>query len=100
MNAAGTSVIKYATIYKKLDNPSMAVYYLLFVGAMALYGTSFPLFATALGRIKLSVGQPIFSETTFLVSTLVSLLVLKENISLQQGIGMFAIIAGIILVLS
>jgi multidrug transporter EmrE-like cation transporter len=99
MNAAGTAAIKYATTYRKLDNPSMAVYYLLFGVALVLYGASFPLFATALGRIKLSVGQPVFSATTFLVSTAVSLLLLKEAISLLQGLGMVVILAGIVMVL-
>jgi multidrug transporter EmrE-like cation transporter len=100
MNAAGTAVIKYSSIYKGLENSKIAVYYLLFVGTLALYGASFPFFATALGRMKLSVGQPVFSATTFLVSTLVSLLLLKESISFLQGLGMVVIIAGIVMVLA
>ncbi len=98
LNALGTSAMKYATAYKKADGASTLIFYLLIAGAMALYGISFPIFATGLSRVRLSIAQPLFSATTFATATAVSLLLLKETISLPQALGMGAILAGIILV--
>ena len=98
MNASGTAVMKYAMNYKKADQPNMVIFYLLIVAAMALYGACFPIFANALGRLKLSVGQPVFSATGFLAATVFSLLLFKESISTLQVAGLATIICGIVMV--
>ena len=98
MNASGTAVMKYAMMYKKLEHPSTILFWAMMMAAMTLYGACFPIFASALARTRLSIGQPVFSATGFVASTLFSLLVFKESISLGQFAGLAAIVIGIVLV--
>jgi multidrug transporter EmrE-like cation transporter len=100
VNASGSALLKYAMTYKTAAHPSMAVYYLLIIAALALFGGGFPLYATALGRTKLSIAQPIFSATTYLATLLVALLILKEPLVPLKIAGIAVIIAGITLVAS
>jgi multidrug transporter EmrE-like cation transporter len=100
INAGGSALLKYAMVYKNSPHPTQAIFYLLLVTAMAMFGGGFPLYATALSRAKLSTAQPIFSATTYLATILVSLLVLKEPLAPLKIAGVAVIIAGVTLVAS
>lgn len=41
-NAAGSSILIYSTSYKSMPNSKAAIFYLLFIGAMALSEVLFP----------------------------------------------------------
>lgn len=100
VNAGGSVLLKYAMTYKATANPSTAMYYLLIVAAITLFGGGMPLYAAALGRTKLSIAQPIFSATIYLATVLVSLLILREPFMPLKIVGIAVMMSGIALVAS
>jgi multidrug transporter EmrE-like cation transporter len=78
INAGGSSLLKYATIYKGSPNARTALFSVLIAAAIALFTGGFPLYAMALSRAKLSAAQPVFSATTYIATFIVSLLILRE----------------------
>jgi len=63
-NAGGSTLLKYSTSYRSAEGGKNAVFYLLFFGAMALFGGSFPFYAFGLSKMRLSAqfcssGNPI-----------------------------------------
>jgi multidrug transporter EmrE-like cation transporter len=97
-NAAGSSLIKYAAVYKAGESARTAIYYLLFTAALALYGGTFPLFAIALGRTRLSIAQPVFSATSYVTVIALSLLLFREPLVATRIVGIAVIIVGVVLV--
>jgi multidrug transporter EmrE-like cation transporter len=100
INAAGSSVMKYAMTYRAAPGAAMPVYWLLMAGAMVLYGGCFPLFAIGLSRSRLSVAQPVFSATSYVAIALVALLFFKEAFVPVKAAGLAVIILGMVLVVA
>ncbi len=98
INAAGSSVMKYAMSYRTTPAASTAVYWLLMLAAMTLYGGCFPLFAIGLSRSRLSVAQPVFSATSYVAIALVALFFFREAFAPLKIAGLVVIVAGIVMV--
>ncbi len=64
---------------------------------MVLYIVSFILWMIALQKFQASYIIPIAVGLSLCVTVLLSLIILKESIGLYQGVGMFLIIAGVVL---
>jgi len=78
-------------IIKVASNP------LILIG-LSLYGLSFLIWLRVLTFNDLSRSYPIFATIVFLMTTLGSLIFLKENISLFRIVGMIIMLAGIYIV--
>ena len=100
INAAGSSVMKYAMTYKSGADPSMLKYWLLMLCAMMLYGGCFPLYAIGLSRSRLSTAQPVFSATSYLAIALVARLFFNEPLMPLKIAGLAVIITGIVMVVA
>ena len=96
--AAGASILKYAMEYKKSPAPNLTTFWLLVLLALACFGAGFPLYASALSRMKLSVVQPVYSGMIFLLVTIASLIIFKETFSALRIVGMAVIVIGMVLV--
>lgn len=62
--------------------------------------SGFPLYTVGLKSSKLSVAQPLFSTTLFLVGTLLSVLIFHETIRMNQIIGIIVILGGVFCIVS
>jgi multidrug transporter EmrE-like cation transporter len=98
MNAAGSSVLKYASTYRATPDSRTAVYYLLFIGAMGLFGGSFPFYAYGLSKMNLSVAQPLFSVGSYVTVALVAFFLFRDSYSLLKVAGLVVIIGGVLMV--
>ena len=78
-------------LFKAATNPY------IFFGAV-VFGISFLLFGSALGRANLSLAYPFMSGLAFLLIFLVSVLFFKEAVNIWGLLGIFSILAGIILI--
>lgn len=96
--ALGSSILKYAMIYRKSPNPNTLAFWLIVLLALVCFGGGFPLYASSLARMKLSVAQPVFSATMFVLVTCISFIFFKETITALRIIGMVVIIIGIVMV--
>ena len=99
VQGSGSVLVKYATLYRESANTSQSGFILMIALAMILFTTGGLLFARGLSRMKLSVAQPVFSATIFLMVTACSVLVFHEQLSILQLAGMATIIGGIVLVI-
>jgi multidrug transporter EmrE-like cation transporter len=97
-NAAGSTILKYSSSYRALPSSRPAIYWLIFIGAMALFGGSFPFYAYGLSKMKLSIAQPVFSVGTYVAVALAALLVFHEQYSLLKVVGLVVIIGGVLMV--
>jgi multidrug transporter EmrE-like cation transporter len=97
-NAGGSTLLKYSTSYRSAEGGKNAVFYLLFFGAMALFGGSFPFYAFGLSKMRLSVAQPIFTVGTYTAVALGAILLFREPYSATKIIGLVVIMVGVLLV--
>lgn len=65
--------------------------------ALFLFGMNVVFYALFLQKVNLAVGYPAFVGGTFLIVLLLSFLILKETLSLQQIFGIALILCGIAL---
>ncbi len=65
--------------------------------ALALFGANVLGYLLYLQRAQLAVAYPAYVGLTFVMVLLLSVLVLKESVSVAQGIGIALIFAGILL---
>ena len=65
---------------------------------LALYGLSFVIWLRVLTFNDLSRAYPIFATIVFMLTTLGSIIFLKENISVARIIGMIIMLVGIFIV--
>lgn len=86
--------------YKWSAQSSGAVATLLFVAGLALGGVNAFFYTRSLNRIHLNVAYPIFSAGSILLVALASVLIFSETFSLKQGLGIGAVLVGIVLVTS
>lgn len=100
IQASGSAILKFATSILKSQNHNITLCALGFTSAMLLFCCGFPLYSRGLSKLKISIAQPVFSSTMFLVSTLISLLIFKDKMAVHQFAGLFTIIAGVIVVIS
>ncbi len=98
INAAGSSVMKYAMTYRAAPDPSMVRYWLLMLCAMMLYGGCFPLYAIGLSRTRLSTAQPVFSATSYIAIALIAMLFFNEALAPLRVAGLAVIIVGMVMV--
>ncbi len=98
INAAGSTVMKYASTLKTPGSPGRLSYWLLMLLAMSLYGGCFPLFAAALARTRLSAAQPIFSAASYIAVTAAAMLFFHEAFSPLKIAGLAVIVIGIVMV--
>lgn len=80
-----------ADIFKIAWNPFI-------VGGLALYGFSFILWLRVLSISDLSKSYPIFVTFVFILTTIGSVIFLKESVSLVRIIGIIILISGVFLV--
>lgn len=100
IQASGSAVLKLATLMLKSPEHSITLCVLTFIAAMVLFCCGFPLYSRGLSKLRISIAQPVFSSTMFLVSTLISLLAFKNQMAAHQFAGLFTIIAGVIVVIN
>ena len=98
MNAAGSSVLKYSSAYRASPSSKPALYYLIFLGAMAIFGASFPFYAYGLSKMNLSVAQPLFSVGTYVTVALAAFFLFHDSFSLLKIAGLVVIIGGVMMV--
>jgi multidrug transporter EmrE-like cation transporter len=98
MNAAGSSILKYSSLYRATASSKLGIYYLIFIGAMGLFGASFPFYAYGLSKMKLSVAQPIFSVGSYVALALIAFFFFKDTYSLLKILGLVVIIGGVLMV--
>ena len=98
MNAAGSSVLKYASNYRGTPNSKPALYVLLFITAMGIFGGSFPFYAYGLSRMRLSVAQPVFSVGSYVALALIAFFFFKDSYSFLKIVGLVMIIGGVLMV--
>lgn len=68
------------------------------IGGLALYGFSFVLWLRVLSISDLSKSYPIFVTFVFILTTIGSVMFLKESVSSMRIVGILILIAGIFLV--
>jgi multidrug transporter EmrE-like cation transporter len=66
-----------------------------FLAGLVFYGTSLLLFTKALERMKISVAYPAQAGLAFGLITLAGALFLGERLTLNHGVGMILVLAGI-----
>lgn len=98
LQGLGSVLVKYATAFGAGDRGGGA--FVAIIGlAMVLFTIGGLSFARGLSRLKLSIAQPIFSATIFLMVTLCSVVLFHEQLSALQLAGMATILGGILLVI-
>jgi len=65
---------------------------------LALHGVSFFLYIFILSRLRLNIVYPIATGGTIVLIALGSVVLLREQLTLSQGLGMLIILVGIFLV--
>ena len=98
MNAAGSSVLKFASNYRGSPGSKSGLYVLLFLGAMAIFGGSFPFYAYGLSKMRLSVAQPIFSVGSYVALALIAFFFFNDSYSPLKIAGLVVIVAGVLMV--
>jgi multidrug transporter EmrE-like cation transporter len=98
INAAGSSVMKYAMTLKSSGSPNVIAFWLLMLLSVSLYGGCFPLYAAALAKARLSVAQPIFSAASYLAVALTAVLFFNEPLTVLKTVGLAVIVIGIVMV--
>jgi multidrug transporter EmrE-like cation transporter len=98
LNATASSILKYASTYRAIPDSKGAVYWLIFTGALALFGGSFPFYAYGLSKMKLSVAQPIFSVGSYVALALIAFFFFKDSYSPLKIAGLIVIIGGVLMV--
>jgi multidrug transporter EmrE-like cation transporter len=68
------------------------------VGGCVLFALNVVLYALALSRIPLSVGYPIMTAGALVIITAVSVLYLRESLTMVQMAGLLLLLSGIVLV--
>jgi multidrug transporter EmrE-like cation transporter len=68
------------------------------LGGLVLHGASFYLYIYILSRLRLNVLYPVATGASLVLITILSVVLLKEAISLPQAIGIVTIMVGIVLV--
>lgn len=94
----GSVLVKYATLQGDAGT-GQALFFSLVGLAMLLFTAGGLLYVRCLSRVRLSVAQPVFSATIFLVVTSCSVLIFHEQLTTFQLAGMATIIGGILLVI-
>ena len=97
-NGIGSAMIRYSSLYKGKADSSIALYWILLLGAFFIFGGAFPLYAYGLSKIKLSVAQPLFSVFTYLSVALIAFFIFNEPYSFRKIFGLVLILSGVILV--
>jgi Membrane transporters of cations and cationic drugs len=94
LNACSYIFYKYSSINaaNRILSWSLLITGLVFGAANATFYTK------SLKGIDLNVAYPIFSAFSIILVTLVAVVIFKETLSLQKGLGIIIIIAGVIIV--
>jgi multidrug transporter EmrE-like cation transporter len=95
VQASGSALMKYATSFKAGPFQSQPKFLAFTAAAMVLFGCGFPLYMVGLSRLKLSVAQPVFSASMFVVTTIIAMTFFRESIRAGQVVGLALILGGI-----
>jgi multidrug transporter EmrE-like cation transporter len=68
------------------------------LAGLVLHGMSFYLYIYILSRLRLNILYPVATGASLVLITILSVVLLKEAISLPQAIGIVTIMVGIVLV--
>jgi multidrug transporter EmrE-like cation transporter len=102
LNATANVLLKIgAARLGDLDEPNLAGrlitnYHLL--AGLALFAVNVVFYILALARLNLSVAYPIMMAGGVVIIVAASVLLLHEALTMRQAIGLFLLIAGIVLV--
>jgi multidrug transporter EmrE-like cation transporter len=97
MNSVGTALLRYVSVYKAKPDHSTSTYWGLFVLAFLLFGGSFPPYTYGLGKIQLSLAQPVFALGTYIFVALIAVFFFSEAYSPLKVAGLCAIFAGVVM---
>jgi multidrug transporter EmrE-like cation transporter len=101
LNAAANVLLKIGVArIGALDEPGLASrlstnYYLL--AGLVLFAVNVVFYAAALSRLQLSVAYPVMMAGGVLIVVTVSILFLRESLSVSQMIGMLLVVIGLVL---
>lgn len=68
------------------------------VSGIVSFGVAFLFYSSVLSKMNLSIAYPIMTSMGFLIVTLASVFLFKEQISFLQYVGIFVIVVGVWLV--
>lgn len=74
--------------WKIIASPWIVIGVILFI-------INFPLYSVILQKMKLAIAFPLITSLTFVMVVLISLLILKESLTIAQYIGIVILIVGI-----
>ena len=101
-NASASVLVKMAMLpprqFPSLRDPSGAFSNWPFWLGLGLYGAAFLLYAAALTRLPLNVAHPVLTSGAIAVVALMSVLIFKEPFYWTTGVGIFLVIAGVVLI--
>lgn len=101
-NAAASVLIKLAMMpprkFPSLSEPMEALSNWPFWLGLGLYGGAFLLYAAALSRLPLNVAHPILTAGAVLAVALSSIVIFQEPFPWTTGLGIFLVIAGVVLI--
>ena len=91
-NSFASALFKFSADLKNQYSVLLLVIGLLFGGINAV------LYTKSLHRIPLSIAYPVFSAGSIILISLASLFFFREKLNIKQVLGIFTIMAGIVLV--
>jgi small multidrug resistance pump len=101
-NASASVLIKLAMMpprqFPSLRDPWSAMSNWPFWLGVGLYGAAFLLYATALTRLPLNVAHPVLTAGAVAAVALLSVVLFKETFYWTTGLGIFLVIAGVVLI--
>lgn len=101
-NASASVLIKVAMTpprkFPSLGDPMAALLNWPFWLGLGLYGAAFLLYAAALARLPLHVAHPVLTSGAVATVALCSVVLFKEPFHWTTGLGIFMVIAGVVLI--
>jgi len=102
INVIGTVLIKFGSSKISSINLSLASIWSIISNwhillGIALYAGSFPAYSYILQKMSVSVAYPIFTSLSFAGVVVISVLFLKESLTMMQFFGLALVIGGIVL---
>ena len=101
-NASASVLVKMAMMpprqFPSLRDPWCALSNWPFWLGLGLYGGAFLLYAAALSRLPLNVAHPVLTSGAVAAVALLSVVLFKEQFYWTTGLGIFLVIAGVVLI--
>ncbi len=101
-NASASVLIKSAMMpprkFPTLSDPLSALSNWPFWLGLILYGAAFLLYAAALARLPMNVAHPVLTSGAIATVALCSMVIFREPFHWTTGVGIFLVIAGVVLI--